>query len=92
MRFGWNQYGASCHSGFGGFSMMIGGLLLTALLIYGLVVLIRREQTRSYQGAAGDGQYPVSRESAIAILDERYARGELGDEDYARRKSELRKR
>lgn len=97
MRFGWNRNGPFCNgAGFGGFGMigmMLGGLLLTALLIYGLVVLVRREQSRGYRNAAGYGDRgSMYGESPLAILDERYARGEIGDEEYARRKAELRKR
>lgn len=97
MGFGFGQAGAFCHGGgFGGFSMMIGGLLLAGLLIYGLIALVRREQAPAYphDGRFNDGHsmYPEHQESPLAILDERYAKGELSDEEYAKRKSELKKR
>jgi len=73
--------------------MMFGGFLLTGLLIYGLVALVRREPHHAYHdGAYGGERDAYSRDNAVAILDERYARGEIGDEEYARRKAELRRR
>jgi len=60
---------------------------------YGFVVLVAGTQWGGFRNAAGSGdRSSMYGESPLAILDERYARGEIGDEEYARRKAELRKR
>lgn len=72
----------------GGIFMIIGGLILLGLLIYGIVILTRGRHTNQ----------PVTNSivqqdigNALNILNERYARGEVSEEEYARKKTELRK-
>jgi len=61
--------------------------LLVPLLIASLVVVLVVALTRR---GPSDGDVPVlQRPSARAILDERYARGEIDDEEYVRRREEL---
>jgi len=90
MRNGFFAIGGLCqHMGWGGgIFMVIGGIILLALLIYGIVLLTRQKQT---------GQ-PVTNHviqqdigSAFTILNERYARGEINEEEYTRKKTELRR-
>jgi len=90
MRNGFFAFGALCrHMGFGGgFFMMIGGLLLLGLVIYLLVVLTGNKSTK-HPVTGGNSTQDIS--SAMNILNERFARGEMNEEEYARKKSELRK-
>jgi len=77
------------HIGFGGgFFMMLGGLLLLGLVIYGIVVLTRNKSA-SHPVTGGTPLQDIG--SAMNILNERFARGEINEEEYARKKSELRK-
>ena len=90
MRDGFFAFGCFCrHMGFGGgLFMMIGGLLLLGLVIYGIVVLTGKKPT-SQSVTGGTPLQDIS--SAMNILNERFARGEINEEEYARKKSELRK-
>lgn len=90
MRFGFWELGGLCrHIGFGGgIFMMIGGLVLLGLLIYGIIVLTGKKQTN--QTASTTAVYQDTG-NAINILSERFARGEINEEEYARKKAELRK-
>lgn len=75
---------------FGRAGMMIGGgvmvlvfLALLALAIVGIVLLVRH---------AKKSEDPKSSiYHALAILDERYAKGELTDEEYEQKKTALKK-
>jgi putative membrane protein len=59
---------------------------LLPLVLFGLLVVLpwrRREHPGWNRGSA------PTRETAIAILEERFARGEIDDEEYLRRRSTL---
>ena len=66
--------------GAGGWAMMLGsiivGVVLIALILLGVTWLIRTQQP-------GEGM------SALAILDARYARGEIDEADYKQRRQLL---
>ncbi len=96
MRFGydgWRDFG--CSRGFfgssnwmgwmvGGFAMMIGLIVLVALI----VILLNWARNGRIQAAPpGFGRH--SNSEALRILNERYARGEISDDDYRRMKNEL---
>lgn len=72
----------------GGLFMMIGGVILLGLLIYVIVSLTRNKQTNQ---PAGRDTHHQDIGNALNILNERYARGEINEEEYARKKTELRK-
>jgi len=64
-----------------GLAMSIGSLLFLALIVIGIVMLVR-----------GPSAGPESRRegpSAGQILDERFARGEIDEEEYQSRKRAL---
>lgn len=72
----------------GGVFMMIGGLILLGLFVYGIVFLMRYREPK--QPLMNSIVHQDNR-NALIILNERYARGEVNEEEYARKKSELKK-
>lgn len=72
----------------GGIFMMIGGLILLGLFIYGIVILTRHREPNQPMTNSFVHQ---DNGNALNILNERYARGEVNEEEFARKKSELRK-
>jgi len=72
----------------GGIIAMIGGFLLLALLIYGIVLLTRHRQPGQ---SISNSAVQQDNGSALNILNERYARGEVNEEEYTRKKTELRR-
>ena len=92
---GYNFGGFEGHmGGFGGGAMFFGGLIVLALLVIGVVLIVRLLKPKhfgadhSYQNM---GNSPQNLDSAMRILNERYAQGEISDEEYATKKIELRK-
>jgi putative membrane protein len=69
----WEWHGA----GFGGGFMWI----FWILIIFAIVMLIRAGSRNSKSGE--------HRDTPLEILEKRYARGEIDDEEYAHRKQEL---
>lgn len=69
--------------GAGGLVMMLGMLLFWAAVIVALIVGVRwlAREVHGPQGAAAD--------SALQILRERYARGEINREEFEQRKRDL---
>ncbi len=80
-------------SGFGWAGMLFGGLMM--LLFWGgLIVLASlafRALSRSggWQSRGGSGPAGRNEDNALAILKERYARGEIDKEQYERMRSDL---
>lgn len=54
-----------------------------------LIVLIILLPLLFYKQWAGNGNRSVSRESALEILERRYANGEIDSKEYRERKNEL---
>ena len=87
--------------GFGGGAMFFGGLIVLALLVVGVVLLARFLNPKhvgtdnSFQNANNSFQNANNAfqnvDSAMKILNERYVKGEISDEEYAMKKIELRK-
>ncbi len=67
--------------GMGGGMMVAWGILLVGLAVVALLALLRPNRSSSPRG--------ISRSSAKELLDQRYARGEIDDDEYYRRLSVL---
>jgi len=76
-----NMYGLF-EGGYG--YMMFGGLFLIILIIIILYLLFRQGS----QGSQGNN-YQMKNNSALDILDEEYAKGNITEEEYTRRKKNL---
>ncbi|MGY1633465.1 SHOCT domain-containing protein [Geodermatophilus sp. SYSU D01186] len=76
--YGWNHM-----SGWGWFAMTASTVLLLALLVGGIVLLVRVAQ----QASQGDARRPHagSRPSPEDVLAERFARGEISEDEYRQR-------
>ena len=79
--YGWNNQGMG-----GGWwaLMMVGTVVFWAVFVIGVVAFLRRYDPRS---AGLSTQSPAN--SAIEILKERFARGELTEDEYLRRRKLL---
>lgn len=80
---GWDMHGGL---GWGGWVLMvIAVLLLVALVVAVVIALLRMASTGPQPGAGG-----ARRSRAEEVLDERFARGEIDEEEYQRRRAVLR--
>ena len=71
--------------GYGGFGMGIGMLLFWGLIIAAIVVLV----VRGFGGSSsGDGPR-LPEKTALDILRERYAKGEIDQAEFAQKRSDL---
>lgn len=75
----WGDYGWGWGMGFG----MISVVLFWVLVILGIVILVKWVAG----GSSGPGQ--PSTKSALDILKERYARGEIGREEFEQKKRDI---
>lgn len=69
------------YMGGGGFLMMIGMIILIAIIAAFIIMLVRRNRADSITGKNSE---------AISLLNERFARGEITEEEYSRMKKILR--
>lgn len=70
----------SWNGGWWGFGMMLSSLLFLALIVVGIVFVVRPSSEGS-----GTARRP-ERNSALDILDERFARGEIDQQEYEERR------
>lgn len=75
-----NYYGYNMMSGWG-IIMMITWVLLIVVIVYVLMKLV--------QGSNNTDKSQNSRDEALEILKQRYAKGELSDEEYQQKKKIL---
>ena len=78
--------------GWGGWLFMLIFLLLLVALVIGIVLVVLRSTggLRSSTGAGTSAAGSMASSTAQQVLDERYARGEIDEEEYLRRRSVLR--
>lgn len=82
--YGWQGRGWGMMGGFGGgLWMVIFMVLIPILVIWGVVALVRGD---SWHGGCHSSE-PT--DSALEILKRRYARGEIGKEEYEEKKRNL---
>ncbi len=62
------------------------GMVLSMLLFWGLVIVVLVALVRTFAGPRSPGG---AEKSALDILKERYARGEIGREEYEQMKKDL---
>ncbi len=65
--------------------MMVGMVLFWGLLVVGLLTLWRHQHSTPTNSLGAPAAPAVAANAAIATLQERFARGELSEEEYARR-------
>ena len=76
--------------GMGGWGGGIGSLLILVLLVIGVIYLWRAIEGGRHERPTRDADTTRTQEdSALRILRERYARGEIDKEEYDRRKEGL---
>ena len=78
--------------GYSGIFMLFGGLILVGIIVLVVYAIVH---ATNISGRSGSQIMPeVQRESArraLEILAERYAKGEISDEEYNQKKAELKK-
>lgn len=82
MMWGWNG-----GWGWGGVVVSILMLLFWAAIIVGIVLVVRSLASSQASGAGQDAQ--ARRSTALDVLEERYARGEIDREEFVRRRDDL---
>jgi len=70
--------------GFGGGGMGIGMLLFWGLIIFGIVML-----ARGFGGSSAGSEPRLHKTTALEILSQRYARGEIGKSEFEERRRDL---
>lgn len=76
--------------GWGGWLMMLLLLLLLVGLVVGIVLMLTTARPTSNPPGGGKPAPPAAPDSAEQVLGERYARGEIDEEEYLRRRAVLR--
>lgn len=83
MGYGYGLGGPAGMGGLGGFGWL-GSLLLVVLLVLGIVYLVR-----ALDLGRGTGRTAQADDSALRVLRERYARGEIDRDEFELRRKDL---
>lgn len=73
------------YGGYGVFPMVLWAVILIAIVV-GIVWLVRNVVGSGTQGATGAA---TPRSAGLAVLEERYARGEINREEYLQKKGDI---
>ena len=85
MGYGYGGYGNGMMGGIAGIFMFLVMLFFLVLVVFGFIVLMKNTRGHHMNDTTQD-------DNAMKILNERYAMGEVSDEEYNKRKTELKKR
>ena len=71
----------------------IGGMIMMSLLLIAFIVfaIVWMSKNSNQRNTINGSQQPPSTDRSMEILNERYAMGEITDEEYAKKKVELKK-
>lgn len=83
---GWYDHGWGLGAWIG---MGLGMVVFWGLVVLGIIALIRWTGSERRDVRRSDGRRPVEAQSALQILDERFARGDLSAEEYQQRRAVL---
>jgi len=90
-RFGYGMMGGGPRLLF----FVIGFFIFLAIVAAVVVLVVKLSKNKSHPGSHSDGNVPVNYNiyagKALEILNERYVKGEIDDEEYVRKKAELMK-
>lgn len=76
--------------GYGWVLMLVGGLIVIAIIAVVIYLLIRAINISGKSSSSTQHEMQTANTSrALAVLAERYARGEITDEEYKQKKSEI---
>lgn len=71
--------------------MLLGGLIVIGIIVLVVYALIRTTNTSGRSSSSAPHEMQDSNSRALAILAERYAKGEISDEEYKQKKNEITK-
>ena len=77
--------------GYGWILMFIGGLIVIGIIGVIIYALVRAANPSGKSGSSVLHETQYDSSSALAVLAERYAKGEISDEEYKQKKSEISK-
>ena len=76
---------------YGWILMFIGGLIVIGIIALVVYALIRTTNASGKSSSSAPHEMQDSNNRALAILAERYAKGEISDEEYRHKKNEITK-
>ena len=85
MGYGYGGYGNGMMGGIAGILMFMVMLFFLVLVVFGFIALMKNTRSHHMHDTPQE-------DNAMKILNERYAMGEVSDEEYNKRKIELKKR
>ncbi len=78
----WGMMGDFGYGSYGAFSMLLGPIILIAIIV-GVIWFVRKD------ASLGALIAPGRRSSGLDVLEERYARGEIGRDEYLEKKRDI---
>ena len=76
---------------YGWILMLLGGLIVIGIIALIVYALIRTTNVSGKYNSSATHDFQDSNSRALAILAERYAKGEISDEEYKHKKNEITK-